>query len=432
MLSCSRATNSNRRTHIKPFSVVEAERFVNLLQYVAPNCTPMTRRMLMTRLDASYVEMKLRLKESLASVPYVVVTADCWTTFRRSYMGATVSWLEPTALTRKSAVLICRRMPGRKTYDKLASPLLETFQDYDLQGKVTKVVTDNGSNFVKAFKLFSEPQDAITDVEKDLSEVLDVTALLSDVTDGEARLPPHHRCSAHTLNLVATADASEAEKYDLFAGPLKSVLRSCRALWSKQGQSSVANETILRYCGRTLLRPVATRWNSFFDAFECILAIDSAGKDLDGLCRALQTLPFQRPQDLQFIKEYCEPLACAIDIVQKDENMYIGYLLPTISVLQRRLEHLQMSGLAFCTPLVNALLTGIHKSRPLADLETGIESLHKHELVRKVFVRYNTALPSSASVERVFSVAADVFTRKRGKMTPENFERQLLLKLIKL
>lgn len=143
----------------------------------------------MTRLHASYVEMKLRLKESLASVPYVVVTADCWTTFRRSYMGATVSWLEPTALTRKSAVLICRRMPGRITYDKLASTLLETFQDYDLQGKVTKVVTDNGSNFVKAFRLFSEPQDTITDVEKDLSEVLDVTALLSDVADGEARLP---------------------------------------------------------------------------------------------------------------------------------------------------------------------------------------------------------------------------------------------------
>lgn len=67
-------------------------------------------------------------------------------------MGTTVSRLEPTALTRKSAVLICRRMPGRITYDKLASTLLETFQDYDLQGKVTKVVTDNGSNFVKAFR----------------------------------------------------------------------------------------------------------------------------------------------------------------------------------------------------------------------------------------------------------------------------------------
>lgn len=79
------------------------------------------------------------------------------------------------------------------------------------------------------------------------------------------------------------------------------------------------------------------------------------------------------------------------------------------------------------SPSVNC----IEADRFMADSETGIESLHKHELVRKVFVRYNTALPSSASVERVFSVAADVFTRKRGKMTDENFERQLLLKLNK-
>ncbi|EEC06497.1 hypothetical protein IscW_ISCW003482, partial [Ixodes scapularis] len=65
-----------------------------------------------------------------------------------SYTRATVSWIEPTALTRKSAV--CRRTLGRITYDKLANTLLETFEDYNLQGKVTKVVTDNGSNFVKA------------------------------------------------------------------------------------------------------------------------------------------------------------------------------------------------------------------------------------------------------------------------------------------
>lgn len=70
--------------------------------------------------------------------------------------------------------------------------------------------------------------------------------------------------------------------------------------------------------------------------------------------------------------------------------------------------------------------------RFLDDPDACIEALRNHELVRKVFVRYNTALPSSASVERVFSVAADVFTRKRGKMTDENFERQLLLKLNKV
>lgn len=72
--------------------------------------------------------------------------------FRRCYLAATVSWLEPVSLKRNSAVLICQRMTGRVTYDKIADLLLEVFKEYALQGKVTKVVTDNGSNFVKAFR----------------------------------------------------------------------------------------------------------------------------------------------------------------------------------------------------------------------------------------------------------------------------------------
>lgn len=69
----------------------------------------------------------------------------------RSYLADTVSWLEPS-LSRKSAVLLCRRMTGRVTYDKIADTLQKSFDDYGLRGKVTKVITDNGANFVKAFR----------------------------------------------------------------------------------------------------------------------------------------------------------------------------------------------------------------------------------------------------------------------------------------
>lgn len=42
----------------------------------------------------------------------------------------------------------------------------------------------------------------------------------------------------------------------------------------------------------------------------------------------------------------------------------------------------------------------------------------------EAFVRHDAALPSSICVERVFSVTADVFTKKRGKTTDENFQRR--------
>lgn len=55
-----------------------------------------------------------------------------------------------------------------------------------------------------------------------------------------------------------------------------------------------------------------------------------------------------------------KPVACAIDILQRDD-VFLGHLLPTISVLERRLEHLKITGLKYCAPLVDALLKGTHE-----------------------------------------------------------------------
>jgi len=48
--------------------------------------------------------------------------------------------------------------------------------------------------------------------------------------------------------------------------------------------------------------------------------------------------------------------------------------------------------------------------------------------IKEVFIKYNNALPSRVSVERVFSVGSAVFTKKRGRTNDENFEKVKLLK----
>ena len=45
-----------------------------------------------------------------------------------------------------------------------------------------------------------------------------------------------------------------------------------------------------------------------------------------------------------------------------------------------------------------------------------------------LFMRYNTTLPSSASVERVFSVAGDVLRAKRNRLSAEHVNRAIFLK----
>jgi hypothetical protein len=45
-----------------------------------------------------------------------------------------------------------------------------------------------------------------------------------------------------------------------------------------------------------------------------------------------------------------------------------------------------------------------------------------------LFVKYNTAIPSSAAVERMFSMGKDVLKPKRSKLSDEHFEMLVFLK----
>lgn len=45
-----------------------------------------------------------------------------------------------------------------------------------------------------------------------------------------------------------------------------------------------------------------------------------------------------------------------------------------------------------------------------------------------VFLRFNTPIPSSAAVERLFSQGSDIMKPKRASLTSENFERLVFMK----
>ena len=45
-----------------------------------------------------------------------------------------------------------------------------------------------------------------------------------------------------------------------------------------------------------------------------------------------------------------------------------------------------------------------------------------------MFIKYNTPLPSSAAVERLFSKGSDVLRAKRSSLTADNFETLLFIR----
>lgn len=66
--------------------------------------------------------------------------------------------------------------------------------------------------------------------------------------------------------------------------------------------------------------------------------------------------------------------------------------------------------------------------RFLDDTVKTMDSLHAFPLIKQVFMKYNTTLPSSAPVERLFSYGGNVLTSSRSQMSDDYMEQVLLLR----
>lgn len=54
-----------------------------------------------------------------------------------------------------------------------------------------------------------------------------------------------------------------------------------------------------------------------------------------------------------------KPVAKALDILQGDKNIYMGYLLPTVTVIKKTLQRLPK--MTYCEALKTAELNGLLK-----------------------------------------------------------------------
>ncbi len=215
-------------------------------------------------------DLKVKLVALLKEQQFVATITDCWSTFRKGYIGVTVHWIEKETLQRRSACLALRQLKGRHTF-----ALEAIHKEFKLDGKINRTTTDSGSNFFKAFSVFGEQFDENMesldelcneeeeDVDaslEDLSgiEAVDVTGTFQHVNEdddsGDFFLPRHQKCSCHLLNLIATKDAQTAESNASYKELSRGAFAICSALWNKFGRSTIAVEAVNDTLGLHLKR----------------------------------------------------------------------------------------------------------------------------------------------------------------------------------
>ena len=64
----------------------------------------------------------------------------------------------------------------------------------------------------------------------------------------------------------------------------------------------------------------------------------------------------------------------------------------------------------------------------LNDKSYSLQSLEKKPIIKTLFMRYNTTIPSSTLVERLFSLVGITLTPKRSKLSDKTLEMLVLLR----
>lgn len=135
-------------------------------------------------------------------------------------------------------------------------------------------------------------------------------------------------------------------------------ISKCNILW-RASQRPKPAEKLEKVLGHTLSRPGETRWNSLFDSLKQIW------KSKDKMATLVKELNIKnslKEHEFEYIAEYLkctEPVTKGLDILQSEENIYFGILLPCILSLRSKLKTLKSESWMYCQPIANALYDSV-------------------------------------------------------------------------
>lgn len=232
-------------------------------------------------LDQAVSRITEDIKDDLKLARRIVIGMDCWSkkSLTASFLGISASFFHPSSHKPMHVLLNLHQIGHPHTGDMLAEKLVETMESWGIhRSKVLLVVTDNGSNMVKAVRVADEFQQQTDDEEKETGQNKDESEIETEDDDEESNEESEdiygleedfhlHRfpCIAHTLQLVLK-ELSKSQSYCNLITKVRRLVKFVKV-------SSVAQEKLIALCGRVVLKDCATRWNSILFVLDRLLSI---------------------------------------------------------------------------------------------------------------------------------------------------------------
>jgi hypothetical protein len=223
----------------------------------------------------------------------------------------------------------------------LADKLLETLDYWGInRSKILMVITDNGSNMIKAIRVANdqkcdeEEEDGEDDEEDEEAKDVEEEGMDEEednyADEGLTTVLNLQRfpCIAHTLQLVIK-ELTKSKTYCNLFTKVKDLVKFVKI-------SSVAQEKLVALCGKVVIKDCATRWNSVLLMIERLVNIRA---HLDEVLKALKhdsltNSEWGRLTDLQCL---LAPFKEQTDYLQTD-TLSLSSVIPSLLELSLHLQ----------------------------------------------------------------------------------------------
>lgn len=297
----------------------------------------------------------IALKELLAACRKVTICLDGWTKkgLSCSFLGISACFFDPVSNKARHAVLNLHELPHPHTGIAILAALEKSLVAWNIDAnKVLLIVSDNGSNVVKAVQLLQTKEkervnalaeEENSDEEMEASQDAGISSdddaegdendeRAEDVVEIELPLPEdvafrRMPCMAHTLQLIIK---------EVYKKNYAHVIMKARHVVSQIKKSSVAIGKLQQKCGKNVVTDCSTRWNSTFFMAQRLMEIKTSVNEVLAEM-GIDTLLVSEWAKLQEMAELLEPFASQTDILQTDA-LSLSYVLPSILDLECHLQ----------------------------------------------------------------------------------------------
>ena len=281
----------------------------------------------------------------------VCLTVDLWSNKQmKGFLGITGHF---TLYWQLKSVMICsKRFKQKHTAENIRHEYEDIISSYDINKKITCVVSDNAANMVKAFDFSlsgfetdksdnecSDDDDDDDNDENDTFKLNDNDEMKNDC------LPKHARFYAHTLQLVVNDGLRECNSN--LKGVIAKVSNFVRFV-RKSGNASDILEGEKR-----LQTATVTNWNSQLIMIKSVLNIPE--DKLNKVEGASKISSYER----KLLSELCcilDPFEFATVLAQKEKYVSASLLIPVTIGLKHKVNYLSCD---YSSKMISALKTSI-------------------------------------------------------------------------